>query len=168
MSLRRHTTLPQSHDAGPYPFTPLLLQLRLATLWSAFLTFALVNLWLIGLHFTAHLSIMGLGFASYIPLGSTGCPLVCGLCPPLSSLKTSVCLSSLALRLGHAPFLPPLQVQPSSASYSLWYCQIRLRAYLLPFSPPQRPVGPPSVALSYHTGITLVPVHPPRTAPGTL
>src|SRR5437879_7370362 len=167
MSLMLHTSLPACHDVVSYPFTPLLLQPRLATSRSAFLHFTLSNSRLIGLHPTAPLSILGLRFASYIPLGSTGCPLVCGLCPPLSSLKTSVCLSSLALRLGHAPFLPPLQVQPSSASYSLWYCQIRLRAYLLPFSPSQHPVGPPSDTLSHHAGITLLPQHPPRTAPGT-
>ena len=150
-----------------YPFTPLLLQPRLATSRSAFLHFTLSNSRLIGLHPTAPLSILGLHFASYIPLGRTGCSPVCGLCPLLSSLKTSACVSSLALRLGHASFLSPLQVQPSSASYSLWSCQIHLRAYLLPFSPPQQSGGPPSVALSYQTGITLVPVHPSRTAPGT-
>src|SRR5207302_10704518 len=85
MSLRLHTLLPESHDTGPTPFTPLLLQPRLATSRSAFLTFALSNLRLIGLHPTGPLSILGLRFASYIPLGSTGIFPVCGLCLPLPS-----------------------------------------------------------------------------------
>src|SRR5437899_1776960 len=48
-----HTLLPESHDAGPSPFTLLLLQPRLATSRSAFLTFSLSNARLIGLHPTA-------------------------------------------------------------------------------------------------------------------
>src|SRR5207253_4760130 len=35
----------------------------------------------LGLHPTAPLSILGLRFASYTPLGSAGCLPVCGLCP---------------------------------------------------------------------------------------
>src|SRR5437588_11310775 len=99
MSLRLHTSLPESHDAGPYPFTPLLLQPRLATSRSAFLTFALSNLRLIGLHPTAPLSILGLRFALYIPLGSTGTLPLCGLCPPHSMFRTPTHLASMPLAL---------------------------------------------------------------------
>src|SRR5207302_10332461 len=95
MSLRLHTSLPESHDTGHTLFTPLLLQPRLATSWSAFLTSALPNLQLISLHPTAPLSILRLCFASYIPLGSTGISAVCGLCPPLSTLWASPYLDSL-------------------------------------------------------------------------
>src|SRR5437588_7931812 len=95
MSLRLHTSLPEPHDTGHTSFTPLLLQPRLATSQSAFLTFALSNLLLIGLHPTAPLSILGLRFASYIPLGSTGSFPVCGLYSPLSTLWASPYLDSL-------------------------------------------------------------------------
>src|SRR5207302_9128338 len=73
----------------------LLLKPRLATSRSAFLTFALSNLRLIGLHPTAPHSILGLRFASYILLGSTGTFPVCGLCPPLSTLWASPYRDSL-------------------------------------------------------------------------
>src|SRR5437879_9430871 len=95
MSLRLHTSLPACHDVVSYPFTPLLLQPRLATSRSAFLHFTLSNSRLIGLHPTAPLSILGLRFASYIPLGSTGTFPVCGLCPPLSMLWALPYLDSL-------------------------------------------------------------------------
>ena len=64
-----HTLLPESHDAGSSPFTPLLLQPRLATSRSAFLTFTLSNTRLIGLHPTA------LRLATYCSSLNTGASL---------------------------------------------------------------------------------------------
>ena len=141
MSLRLHTSLPESHDAGPTPFTPLLLQPRLAISQSAVLTFPLSNLRLIGLHPTAPLSILGLRSALYIPLGSTGTLPLCGLCPPRPMLRTPTQLASIPLALVMPLFPSSLQVHPSSASYSIQACQARLRACLLLFSPFQQPVG---------------------------
>src|SRR5207237_1947719 len=153
------------------PFTPLLLQPRLATSRSAFLTFTLSNARLIGLHPTAPrlatycsslhtgasfcllhtsrqhwgptslralptsplpqgskmpcllgpsppactllllglqppnlLSLLGLRFASYIPLGSTGFQPVCGPCPLLSLPGAPTCPASLGLYFDGAPF----------------------------------------------------------------
>src|SRR5437588_12081479 len=99
MSLRLHTSLPEPHDTGHTSFTLLLLQPRLATSQSAFLTFALSNLQLIGLHPTAPLSVLGLRFALYIPLSSTGTLPLYGLCPPHPMLRTPVQLAYMPLAL---------------------------------------------------------------------
>src|SRR5437868_3770394 len=74
------------------------------------------TLLLLGLQPTALLSILGLCFASYIPLGTTGILPVCGLCPPQPLSGAPRCLASLDLHLRLAPYC-------SSASN------------LLPFSP---------------------------------
>src|SRR5437879_3615611 len=137
MSVRLHTSLPESHDTGPYPFTPLFLQPRLATSRSAFLTFTLSNLRLIGLHPIAPLY-----------TGASLCPLHPTQqhwdTPTLQALPTSLhtqdsnATGLLVLCLGHTSSLSPLQEQPSSASYSIQSCQTHLWAYLLLFFPLQQ------------------------------
>ena len=59
---------------------------------------------LLGLQPTALLSILGLRFASYIPLGSTGFQPVCGPCPLLSLPGAPTCPASLGLYFDGAPF----------------------------------------------------------------
>src|SRR5205807_8343173 len=169
MSLRLHTSLPESHDTGPTPFTPLLLQPRLATSRSAFLTFTLSNLWLIGLHPTAPLSILGLRFALYIPLGSTGTLPLCRPCPPHPMLRTPTRLASMPLALVMPLFFPPLYRCSLALSPTL-YCLVRLASGLARSSSPHFSSlwALPIVTPSFHAGNTTVPEHPPRTAPGTL
>src|SRR5205807_9408624 len=146
------------HDAGSYPFTPLLVQSHLATSQSAFLTFALHNSRLFGLHPTAPLSILGLRFASYIPLGSTGTFPVCGLCPPLSKPWASPYLDSLPsfMALIHRLLGCSLVLLPAL------YSPVRLASGpACSSSPHLRGLWVlPVVTLSFHAGNTSVPEHP--------